>query len=90
MKPTGRPRCFISVGVAVAGIALAVAAVFIYSGQRAEARCERWRKDFAIAGANMDKALRLDDQPMVKALGREFGSLLQTEPVDCPRPPRAL
>lgn len=79
-----------SAGVAIAGIALAIAAVVIYSGQRAEARCERWRKDFAIASANMDKALELDDQPMIKALGDEFGSLLETQPEDCLRAPRRL
>lgn len=90
MKPTPRTDWIISTGIAIAGIALALAAVFVYSGQRAEARCERWRQDFAIAGANMDKALQLDDQAMVKALGREFGSLLQTEPEDCPRPPAPL
>lgn len=90
MNPTARSRYVISVGIAIAGIALAIAAVFISSGQRAEARCERWRKDFAIASANMDKALELDDQPMIKALGQEFGSLLQTEPEDCLRPPHRL
>ncbi len=90
MNQPARTRWVISAGIAIAGIALAVAAVFIYSGQRAEARCERWRNDFAIAGANMDKALRLDDQEMVKALGQEFGSLLQTQPDGCLRPPRRL
>lgn len=90
MNPKRRHRCFISASIAIAGIALAVAAVFIYSGQRAEARCDRWREDFAIARANMAKALRLDDQAMVKALGQEFGPLLQTEPEDCPRPPAPL
>jgi hypothetical protein len=90
MSSTAKSRYVISAGIAIAGIALAIAAVFIYSGQRAEARCERWRKDFAITSANMDKALELDDQPMIKALGREFGAMLQTEPEDCLRPPRRL
>lgn len=90
MKPSAGPRCIISVGIAIAGIALAIAAVFIYNGQRAEARCERWRHDFAIAAANMDKAILLDDRAMVKELGDQFGSLLQAEPEDCPRPPRLL
>ncbi len=85
-----RTRCSLTAAVLITTIIISVAAVFIYLRQEARFECTRWRNDFLIAAANMDKALALDDRGMVKELGKEFGGLLLTQPERCPRPPRRL
>jgi hypothetical protein len=71
-------------------VVVSATALVIHFDREERLGCERWREDFAIAAANMDKALALDDRGMVKALGQDFGRLLSSQPDGCPRPLRPL
>ncbi len=83
-------KCSLAAALIVTAVVISLATIFIYLRQEARFECTRWREDFLIASANMDKALANNDRGMVKALGEEFGDLLLTQPEGCGRPPRRL